>query len=109
MPEKIAIAYAEVYELLQHLGKKYVDKIPEWELEVIEKHRDKSYDFKINPDMPDEQIKNMSRDGLALVAHLNLEYWASSEERERLLKIYEKNEQKHKLAQYEKMLEEEEN
>lgn len=106
---KTARAYSEVYVFLQCLGKEYTDKIPKGLLDFFDKHHDKSYDYRINTNASgSEQFKDMSRERLALIAYLNLEYWATAEERERLMKIYERNEQKYKLQQYESLLEENE-
>ena len=50
----------------------------------------------------------MSREGRAMITYLNLEYWATAEERKRLMKIIERNDQKYKLQQYKSLLEENE-
>lgn len=106
---KTARAYSEVYAVLQCLGREYTDKLPEGLLDFFDKHRDKSYDYRIDDDVPDsEQFNDMSREGLALIAYLNLEYWATAEEREQLIKTYKRNDKIYKLKQYESMLEESE-
>ncbi|MCM1230600.1 MAG: hypothetical protein NC489_10740 [Ruminococcus flavefaciens] len=101
--EETARAYTEIWELLQVLGDDFINRVPEDILRVIEENRDTSYVFKITSDF----AHNMSRKGIVVFAVLNLNYWATPEERERLSAIYERNEREYKLRQYENMLEEE--
>lgn len=106
----MSIAYAEMYELLKHyFPRAYTEKIPENIFEVIEKFRDKSHPFKVDPDFVlIDRSKSLSKRTIDLLAYLNLEYWATPEERERLMKIYKRNDQKHDLEMYREMAQEEE-
>ena len=104
-----AKAYTEVCVFLQRLGSAYTDKIPKDLLDCFEAYRDKTYEYKVDPNAPaSEQFNDLSKKALALIAHLNLEYWATPEERERLTKIYEENAKKKKLRQNESLAEESE-
>lgn len=106
---KTARAYSEVYEFLHHLGREYIDKLPQKLLELFDTYRDKSYNYKININVSgNNQFSDMSREAIALIAYLHLEYWATAEEREKLLKIFDRNEKKYKLQQYDLLLEERE-
>lgn len=93
--EKMKKSLTEVWAVLQTMNDYYIKKLPELVLKVIEEKRDKSYVFKVNP--VTGQFDNMSRDGLALFAYLNLEYWSTPKEKKHLIKIYKKNDRKYKL------------
>ena len=88
---KIPQAYSEVYEFMNALGEEYINKIPKKIYNVIKDNRDISY----NPKFYDKEIitlENISKEGLAIIAVLNLQYWCEDqEEKERLKQVYFKN------------------
>ncbi len=83
-------SYSEVYELLDFLGKEYIDKIPKKLYEFIEKNRDKDYRTNFNKnDIESINSVSVSRKAVAIIAFLNMNYWIDDEaEKDRLKKIY---------------------
>lgn len=85
------IAYAEVYEILRNMDKAVVMKIPIEILNVFKNQRDINYISRIdskdlfNPD----NVEKKTRD---IIAWLDLEYWATAEEKKELIAKYRKNE-----------------
>ena len=96
-PER-RIVYQEVYHMLQALHPANRNKIPQNILDFIGRARDRDFvpDFDITKGK--EETRKISKDALALFAHLNMEYMCSSEEKEKLQRTYEENEVKHQKA-----------
>ena len=72
-------AYSEVYSFLNTLGDEYISKIPNKIYLVIEENRDKTY----NPEyLIDQEVttKTFSKEALALIAALNLQYFCEDKE-----------------------------
>lgn len=82
--------YTEVFEVLNLLGNEYIQKIPNKLYMYIAENRDKKsiIEYDINTNILDQ---NISEDAKDMIAYLNLQYWCTPEEKERLLKQYEKN------------------
>lgn len=100
-------AYAEIDEFLSLLPDWYKEKIPEDIKRVFKENKDQIYQKHIDPNVPIKE-QNLLPETLALIAGLNLEYWATPDERDRLTKIYEKNDLKWKLEQYQILLDNDE-
>jgi hypothetical protein len=96
-------AYSEVDEFLNLLPDWQRAKIPETVRIVFKTEKDKTYHKNINPNIPIAD-QNLLSETLAIIAGLNLKYWATPNERERLIKIYHRNELKWKLDQYQELL-----
>lgn len=84
-------AYSEVYSFLNTLGVEYISKIPNNIYTIIEEFRDKEFhpqysiDQKVTSD-------TFSKEALALIAALNLQYFCKNTEEKRELKMaYLKN------------------
>ncbi len=86
--------YSEVYAVLSALNNEYIRKTPRKILDKIEKSRDPSYTPNIDETKPlDEQ--GLSKEAIAMLAALKLDYWCESEEeKEALRKILIANDQK---------------
>ena len=85
-------AYSEVYEFINVLGDEYKNKIPEKIYSNIENNRDKNYipQYTIN-----QSNVEFSKEALALIASLNLQYWCEEpQEKERLKRVYHQNAKK---------------
>jgi len=86
--------YSEVYAVLCALNDDYLEKTPKDVLEKINKCRDKSYRVHIDEDIPLPE-QNLSKEAIAMLAALKLDYWCESkeekEELELLLKANDKN------------------
>lgn len=91
MEEDSSLAYAEVLEVLIYMDKKYVDKIPKRLLDLFNEGKSKDYIVNINPNISLAE-QGLQRKTLALLAMLNVNYWCENdEEKQKLLKIYSKN------------------
>ena len=71
--------YAEVYAVLTALGGDYIRKTPQKVLDTINEQRDKQYQITIDEEKPLEE-QNLSKDTIALLAALKLDYWCETEE-----------------------------
>lgn len=85
-----AIIYSEVYEILNILGKDYIEKIPNELYKFIEENRNKKIEIKIDYNIQVENQK-ISNEAIEFISLLNLKYWASKQEKEELIKIYNQN------------------
>lgn len=84
-------AYSEVYSFLNTLGEKYISKVPKKIYSVIEEFRDKTYNpqYSINQEVT---TNTFSKEALALIVALNLQYFCKDEkEKEELKTTYLKN------------------
>ena len=101
MDEINQIAYAEVMQVLKYFDSNLVMKIPVELLEYFKEHQKK--DLIVNIDKEDIFNKNnISKDALALLAYIDMEYWANEEEKRELKKVYMENEKKHQIELSEK-------
>lgn len=99
--KNIPTAYAEVLAILDALGDSYKSKIPKEILDNLESMKDKT--CKITYDRNDTN-PDLSREALALIAWLNMEYWCEDEEEKaRLKEAYDRNEKLEKLRQYQRL------
>ncbi len=95
-------AYVEVIEILKHMDKKYVEKIPKKLRNFFEKNCSKDYVFNLNTNKPLIE-QNLKIKTLAILAMLNLNYWCESEEHKKeLISRYNDNEQKYQQELREK-------
>lgn len=86
-----ARAYSEVYEFINSLGNEYKDKLPKRIYLTIQDNRDKNYipKYEVNQSI---DSNTFSKEALALISALNLQYWCEdAEEKERLKKVYTEN------------------
>lgn len=86
-------AYSEVYEFINSLGNEYKSKLPKKIYSTIQDNRDKNYipKYKTNQSVDNNTF---SKEALALISALNLQYWCEDvEEKERLKKVYRKNQE----------------
>lgn len=75
---KEKIAYSEVYAFINALGDEYKNKIPEKIYRNIENNRELSYKPVYSRDKA-LQKGEITREALALIAALNLQYWCKDE------------------------------
>lgn len=94
--------YAEVYKILEILGRQYINKIPEDLLKSIESRRNRDYVCNISASFPfDEQ--NIMDETIEFISFLNLEYWEDNEEeKQKLISIYAVNEKSYQAKLREK-------
>lgn len=85
------ISFAEVLEVLKYVDESLVVKIPTKLLDHFREHQKR--DFIVNIDIDDVFNKNnISKEALALLAYIDMEYWAGEEEKYELKKLYIGNE-----------------
>ena len=84
-----AIAYAEINNILENIGKEYCQKIPKSIVDFIKNNALKSNAI----DMTKEDI-NISILSKQILCYLNLEYWSTETEKQELIKQYTKNQEK---------------
>ena len=80
------IAYMEVLEILKHISVNDYKKIPEKRLRLFEKYAKKDIDFQYDSSKTlDEQ--DVSEKAKILIAILYRDYWATDEQRKKILAI----------------------
>ena len=82
----------EVDEVLNHLSKEELNKIPEDVLKNIKKHKDKEYMWKYDESKRLEE-QTFDRNTIAILSYINMEYLLSKEQKDLMEKIHELNEQ----------------
>lgn len=86
--------YAEVYAVLSLAGSEFVSKIPQNILDVIAEKRDKDYQKEIDENVPLEE-QNLSREAIAMLAALKIDYCCETEkEKQELLGLLKLNDEK---------------
>lgn len=85
--------YSEVYAFLNLLGEEYIKKIPREMYELFSSKRNMNYELRIDTSKKiSEQFKN--EETLIIISALNLYFFCNGEERKKLVKIYEGNDEK---------------
>ncbi len=81
---EFANAYSEVLEILKNLSREDYEKIPIEKVNLFENNANKDYDFHYDANLTlDEQ--NVSKRAKAIIAILFRDYWATPEQREKIL------------------------
>jgi len=79
-----ANAYSEVLEILKNISKEDYEKVPSEKIDLFEKNDNKNYNFQYDTNLTlDEQ--NVSKRAKAIIAILFRDYWATPEQREKIL------------------------
>ena len=82
-------AYSEVLEVLRHMNKIYVDKIPKKLIMFFYDNCSLDYEYRMTKPIEEENLKEATIDILAL---LNLNYWSNVSNKEELIIKYSINE-----------------
>ena len=91
MDRSIAIAFAEVDEILSFMDEQYQKKIPEKLRKLISNNKLTDYNIVIKPNIPIKEQK-ISRKALSILSVINYNYWCDGEEKkEKLIEKYKKN------------------
>ena len=88
-----AKAYTEVLEIINHFSEDEYKKIPKEKIDFYEKHKDRKYDFKINPNI-DLAEQNISRKANAILVSLFRDYFATAKQKEILKNLLQQNQEK---------------
>ena len=82
--KEYANAYSEVLEILKNISKEDYEKVPSEKIDLFEKNANKNYNFQYDTNLTlDEQ--NVSKRAKAIIAILFRDYWATPEQREKIL------------------------
>ena len=82
--KEYAIAYKEVFEILKYIPKVEYNKIPKERIELYKTMQDKNYRFKYDPSKTfDEQ--NISKRAKAIIGLLYRDFWATNNQREKIM------------------------
>lgn len=95
----VAIAYAELDEILSLMSSKYIDKIPLKFRDFLSREKDTNYIKKIDVNKPLE-AQNLQRKTLVLLAVLRLNYWCENEEEKREFLNELNNNEKEQLERF---------
>ena len=92
-----ANAYKEVLEILKYLPREDYDKIPASKIELFTRCANYDYEFEYNPDitLEEQDVSDIAR---TIIAILFRDYWATSEQRKRIL-----NKEKHDMQLLEEL------
>lgn len=82
---KYSNAYSEVLEILKYLTPEDYDKIPKEKIEVFETCANKDYTFNYDPDKT-LQEQNVSKTARTIIGILFRDYWATEEQREKIIR-----------------------
>ena len=91
----------ELDEILKHLSKENLEKIPYEIRKKIHDEKDNNYIWNFDNTKPLSE-QNINRKTIAILAYLNTEYLLSEEQKKFMKKIYRNNEQKLEQAKREK-------
>lgn len=94
-----AKAYTEVLEIINHFSEDEYKKIPKEKIDFYEKHKDRKYDFKINPNI-DFAEQNISRKANAILVSLFRDYFATAKQKEILKNLLQQNQEKLEKEKY---------
>ena len=78
-------AYKEVIEILKYVPQNEVEKIPKYILKKMNEEMDKQYEYKITH-YEDFENQEMLKETETILAVFYRDYWATNEQRERIIK-----------------------
>lgn len=85
--------YSEVYEILNLMGDRFIDKLPNKLFDLIKNERLETYNPKYDLDLPLEE-QSIKEETIDIIALLYLNYWCETEdEKNELNKIFQENEE----------------
>ena len=90
MEKKYARAYTEVLEILKHIPKDELERIPKSELQFYEDNCDKNYKYEYNLDLAvDKQA--ISKETNTVIVALYMNYFANEKQKGIIEKILKQN------------------
>lgn len=89
----------EVDVILNHLSESDYNKIPEDVLQLIKDNMDKEYTWVFDESKPLKE-QNVSRDTIAFLSYINMEYLLNDKQKEYMQKLHEINEQEKRKEEY---------
>lgn len=95
-----AKAYTELYEILKNIPEKDINKIPNEVLVMLEEKKDKNYIFQLQENIEFEN-QVLLRETKILLAIIYRDFWATEEEKEKIIQKWkydiQKDEEEKKL------------
>ena len=79
-----ANAYSEVLEIIKHIPEEDYDKIPSSKIKLFETKANPNHKLEYNPELTLEQ--QVSKRAKAIIAILFRDYWATDEQREKIIR-----------------------
>lgn len=83
----------EVDEILNYLSEEDLMKIPENVRQIIKENKDKEYTWQYDETKPLKE-QNISRDTIAFLSYLNMEYLLNEEQKQYMQQLHKLNEMK---------------
>lgn len=93
------IAYNEVLKILKYVAKEDLDKIPKNMLDMFKSNASSENNFNYNPTKT-LQEQNVSETARAIIAILFRNYWATSEQKEKILSVQNNERERIKQEKY---------
>lgn len=90
MEDKYPKAYKQVIEILKYVPQESVDKIPQEMIKTFKINMDDKYDFKIDISKSFEE-QDILEETKAILANIFRDYWATPEQKERILEKEKKD------------------
>lgn len=84
MEDKYPKAYKQVIEILKYVPQESVDKIPQEMIKTFKANMDDKYDFRIDINKTFEE-QDLLEETKAILANIFRDYWATPEQKERIL------------------------
>lgn len=94
MTNNYAKAYTEVLEILNYLPQEEYEKIPQEKIDFYEANCDKEYEFVFDISKPIEEQEILRETSIIMII-LFRDYFATTEQKEKLQKILQQNEEKY--------------
>lgn len=89
--ERYSRAYVQVLEIMKYIGKEYKEKIPESFLNILERNKCKDYKYSWDDQKKIEE-QSLLEETWNILAMIELDYWATPEEKEKLCRALKTNE-----------------
>lgn len=91
MSEEFCIGISETLDILAHMDRSYVDKIPEKFLKFLEENKSRNYisNLDYSKKINEMQLKDKTKDILAIIY---MKYWCTQEERSSYMNLLRENE-----------------
>lgn len=96
-----AKAYTEVLEIISYFPQEEYNKIPKEKIVFYKENMDRDYKFTINPEI-DLAEQNISKEASAIIITIFRDYFATTEQKEKLEEIIRLNEKKSEIEKREK-------
>ncbi len=93
------IAYSEILEILKHISKKEQEKVPSNMIEMFKANASENSNFAYNPKKT-LQEQNVSEIAISIIAILYRDYWATKEQKQKILNYQNREREKYKAEKY---------